>query len=126
MNPSYQQTVFHSPGVDLPASFCILTAWNPDGQTDQVERNRQRDQNLADKIDALSLPRIPLTGLSPDETHAEPGWAIPCDLIQGLALGREFRQEAIFQVVEGDLFLVHSDTGTRLALGSFDARLRHP
>ena len=126
MNPAYNHTVFQAMPEELPPSFCIVTAWNPDGRTDLAGRNRQRDQNLADKLDKLSLPRVRITGMSPDEAHAEPGWAIPCALEQGLDLGREFGQEGIYQVVEGELLLVNSATGEATSLGPFAPRLRDP
>ena len=126
MNSVYCRTVFQALPEELPPSFCVITAWNPDGKADLPGRNRQRDQKLANKLDELSFPRIRITGMSPDESHAEPGWAITCSLEEGLALGREFRQEGIFRVEGGELFLVNSDTGTKTSLRTFAPRLRDP
>ena len=126
MNSAYHQTVFQALPEELPSSFCVITAWNPDGEADLPGRNRQRDQKLADRLETLGLPRVRITGMSPDEAHAEPGWAITCSLEEGLALGREFRQEGIFRVEGGELFLLNSDTGSMKSLGSFVPRLRDP
>jgi hypothetical protein len=126
MNPAYHHTVFQALPEELPTSFCIVTAWNPDGQTDLPGLNRQRDHDLAERLDALSLPRVRITGMSPDGLHAEPGWAIPCKLEQGLELGREFRQEGIYHVSEGELRLANGETGQATSLGPFAPRVRDP
>lgn len=126
MNPAYKTTVFQALPEDLPASFHILTAWNPNGETDWPGTNQKRDVVLAERLDALSLPRSRVTGMAPDERNAEPGWAFSCNLDQALELGREFLQEAIYQVEEGALFLVNCETGKRTRLGPFAERLRNP
>lgn len=126
MNPAYKHTVFQALPEELPVSFCIITAWNPDGKTDLPGRNRQRDQQLAERLDALTLSRVRIIGMSPDESHAEPGWALSCPVDQGLSLGREFRQEAIFHAEGGELSLINCESKTKSALGSFATRLRDP
>jgi hypothetical protein len=126
MKPAYYHTFFQVFPEELPSSFCIVTAWNPDGQSDLPGRNQQRDQALAERLDELSLPRVRITGMSPDESHAEPGWAIACSLDRGLELGREFKQEGIYQVIEGELLLANGATGEATSLGPFAPRVRDP
>lgn len=47
-----------------------------------------------------------VTGCSPDLVHREPGWAANIPLDEALRLGRLCRQDAIFWVSEGRLYLV--------------------
>lgn len=47
-----------------------------------------------------------VTGCSPDLVHREPGWAANITLSEALRLGRLYRQDAIFWVSGGALYLV--------------------
>lgn len=126
MNAAYKYTVFQALPETLPDAFCVVTAWNPDGQSDLPGRNHQRDADLAARIDAAGLKRVRITGLSPNGEHAEPGWAIDCSLEKGLALAREFAQEALYRVADGELTLVACADGDTTSLGPFGPRLRDP
>ena len=126
MNPAYRHTVFQAFPEELPSSFCIVTAWNPNGETDLPGRNHERDHGLAARLETLSLSHSRITGMSPDESHAEPGWAVTCSVDQGLALGREFAQEGVFHVNNSDLFLVNCETEEKTSLGPFAPRIRDP
>ena len=48
----------------------------------------------------------PVTGCSPDLVHQEPGWAANIPIDVALRLGRLYRQDAIFWVSGGMLYLV--------------------
>lgn len=126
MKTEYHHTVFQALPEELPPAFCIITAWNPDGQPRLATKNRQSDAELVAQLDAYSLPRTRITGLSPDESHAEPGWAVGCAREQGIAIGREYGQEGIYQVEGGELTLVDCSTGEEKPLGAFGTRLRDP
>lgn len=54
-----------------------------------------------------------MTGGSADFTHAELGHGIPCSREEALALARQFRQVAIFEVRDGTVFL-HSTRSSGL------------
>ena len=126
MTTAYHSTVLQVLPEELPDSFCIITAWNPNGEPGLPGRNRKRDRDLAERIDGLSIPRVRITGMSPDESHGEPGWAVDCSLDQGLDLAREFRQEALYLVENGDLLLVRCTDGEQTPLGPLVPRLRDP
>jgi len=126
MNAAYQQTVFQVIPEQLPDSFCVITAWNPDGECDHPDANRLRDLELAKKIDSLALSKTRIAGMSPDESHGEPGWGVACSLDEGLELGREFQQEGIYFVDNDELNLIDCSDGSSKSLSSFSSRVRDP
>src|SRR5690554_1300934 len=109
MNPAYRQVRFRigPPEVKLPATFAIITAWNPDGRPTALEANQGANDRLRARLDEGEGQWFPVTGGSPDFVHVEPGFGVAGITRDGaVAFGREFRQEAIFWV-EGDVvFLV--------------------
>lgn len=105
MNPAYQTTVFTCEGK-LPSSFVIITAYNPNGKrSSPLSRNRHQDATLKSVLVSRGLTPIRVTGMSPDEAHQEPGWAVALSDAEALELGRVFKQEAIYIVREGALYL---------------------
>jgi hypothetical protein len=66
-----------------------------------------------------------ITGYSPDFIHHETGWAANITLNQALHLGRIYRQEAIFWISAGQLYLVSCTIGAiPEPLGPWSSRLR--
>lgn len=107
MNPAYAHVRFRAelPKGGLPERFGIVTAWNADGITSDKASNNAANARLQAILQAEALPHFPVTGGSPDFTHAEPGFGIIADQARILALGREFRQEAVFWVDRGSVHL---------------------
>jgi hypothetical protein len=127
MNPEYKNACFQAIPDQLPSSFCIVTAWNPRGETASLHENRQRDVELRNFLDGKSIPRTRITGISEDGSHGEPGWAVACSVDSGLALGKQFDQEAIYHVTEeGALSLVSCSDESCEDLGDFICRVRNP
>ena len=64
-----------------------------------MDANRQRNSELADRIVTLGGTLYPALGASPDDDHFEESYAvIGLERSVALKLGREFAQEAIFEV----------------------------
>ena len=126
--PEYRSTVFRlDQAVDsLPGSFAIITAWNPMHQVSPASENELRDRELESLLAHRELPHFRATGCAPDMSHQEPGWAITMASGEALALGREFRQLAIWWITGDDLFLVDCADGTHERIGSFREQIRTP
>src|SRR5207249_7095173 len=91
-----------------PLRFAIVTANNPDGNTQSRAANEAADAALLHAIVRAGLIHFRVTGGSADFSHAEPGFGIALDdPSRAVSLGREFRQEAIFWI-EGDTVYLHS------------------
>ena len=136
MNPAYSAARFRAtlPNSGLPAVFGVVTAWNPDGRDASPAENEAATARLLSSIGHCLSPiapaPFPVTGGSADFTHAEPGFGIVADRSTCLALGREFRQEAIFWIKRGTVHLISCADGTSLPLGSWrdlaEAPASHP
>ena len=129
MNPAYQSTVFAWEG-ELPSSFVVITAFNPNGKrSSPLSRNRHQDATLKSVLIGRGLSPLRVTGMSPDGVHQEPGWAVELSEAEALELGRVFKQEAIYIIREGALYLTscaHPRRGQAReehALGPWSARV---
>ena len=119
MNPAYVHVRFRAelPKEGLPERFGIVTAWNPDGITRDDASNQAANARLGAVLQAESLIHFPVTGGSHDFTHAEPGFGIIADQARIVALGREFRQEAVFWIDRGTVHLVPCSDAAAQPLG---------
>lgn len=129
----YRQAVFlvgSGGGIDWSADFAVITAYNPDGRppgADEAESARLNEAAHHALGEALrSLGRTCLvTGCSPDLSHREPGWAANITLLDALRIGLRCRQDAIFWVSEGRLYLVScAPDSTPELLGLWKVRRR--
>lgn len=131
----YRQTVFifgksfGSRGVDVRKDFTIITAYNQDGHApspdpeESARLNHMAHLRLRDSLllftkhgYCCSLPPgmefllgdgvQEVAGCSPDQKHREPGWASNVALARAVRIGKGYRQEAIFWVSAGQLYLV--------------------
>ena len=88
-------------------TFWVLTAWNPGSEPFSDTENAERHRQLCARLDELGHPWLPARGASPDGTWFEESVAVPgLDRHMALALGREFGQEAVFEVT-AEKFRVH-------------------
>jgi hypothetical protein len=121
MNPAYAHVRFRAelPKGGLPERFGIVTAWNPDGIATNTVSNHAANASLETILQAEALPHFPVTGGSPDFTHAEPGFGIIADQARILTLGREFRQEAVFWIDRGTVHLLPCSDALPQVVGSW-------
>jgi hypothetical protein len=99
--------------------FGVITAYNPGGVVTSDAINQRADTTLASRLSALRLPAVRATGRSPDNAHAEPGYAVRAPRPQLLELAEEFGQAAVFWF-DGEGFAIWPTTGppTILPLGT--------
>ncbi|MCW1911981.1 DUF3293 domain-containing protein [Luteolibacter sp. GHJ8] len=123
--PEYSSTVFllvDSPSP-LPASFAIITAWNPMDRRTSAEENQAADEDLKSCLENSGVIHFRATGCSPDLVHREEGWAAAISKSDALDLGRQFDQRAIWWIEGDELHLIRCADGHSEMLGSFSSRL---
>lgn len=106
LRPEYRDACFRCPDPEPPARFFIITAYNPDGREVDERSNMIADAALRREISALGLDYLPVTGGSPDFSHAEPGYGIVCTRETALGLAKQFCQDAVFEVRHGQVILI--------------------
>lgn len=106
IKPEYRQVRFQCREKELPPTFFIITAHNPDGVNATPASNRAADESLATLLEDRNLPHFPVVGGSEDFSHAEPGYGIECGREEALELAHRFRQQAIFEVGDGQVTLI--------------------
>jgi hypothetical protein len=126
LNPAYLNTVFEYITAGKPDDFWVITAYNPEGKPADPGDNIAADAQLIADIEALEITPFPVTGISPDETHAEPGWGFPCDETTVLEIGRRYHQQAVYHFTAGRIDLVDCQTAGRQSLDNPAARIRDP
>lgn len=102
----YRQVRFRCNETDLPTSFFVITAFNPDGVTVDDLANQRADEQLSAEIGRLGHTAFRVTGGSADFIHAEPGYGLACTREEVLTLARRFRQQAVFEMTNGRVLLV--------------------
>ncbi len=94
---------------DLPAELdgaFIITAWNPRSRRLELEENQARNAALAHQLQALNAEVWPAVGRDRLDRWREESYAVSgITLEQALELGRDFEQNAIFEVQPGGMRL---------------------
>jgi hypothetical protein len=124
MNPGYANVRFQAelPQAGLPASFGVITSCNPDGKTAPTKQNQQATETLRSTLTAENHFFFPVTGGSPDFSHAEPGFGVLFKSPEeAVSWGRRFQQEAVFWIKEGSVQLVPCDGTAPIELGSWQS-----
>jgi hypothetical protein len=106
MKEEYTQTQFATVLGDqsLPEMFYIITAHNPFGSIASDAENQKMNGILLEKVSSSGWANFPVTGQCED--HAEAGVGIACSRSEALALGRQFQQDAIYEVCDNLVILV--------------------
>lgn len=126
INPAYGQTVFQYITTGKPDDFWVVTAHNPRGRPADQGDNLAADARLLADLTKLKITPFRVTGLSPDETHAEPGWGFPCEESTALEIGRRYWQQAVYHFTTGRIDLVDCKTHERQTLENPAERIRDP
>jgi hypothetical protein len=125
LNPVYFATRFrvaHLPPT-WPTRFVIVTAYATTGELWTDAENERANAALRERLAAMSVWYWPVTGYDADTGHAEPGWAIDMHQSDGVRLGIDFRQDAVYAVTVDELRVISCRTGETGQLGSFRDRL---
>lgn len=109
MNPAYRYARFRAelPHGGLPESFAVITACNPEGRTIPPAENETRTREFRRQLVHRGLGHFPVTGFDPRSPHEEAGFGVLCDLETAYAMGKEWRQEAVFWIHRGEVNLIH-------------------
>ena len=126
LNPAYLSTVFEYIPAGKPDDFWVITAYNPKGKPADPGDNIAADARLLAGIESRKITPFRVTGLSPDESHAEPGWGLPCDEATAIELGRRYHQQAVYHFTGEYIDLVDCKTRQRHALENPATRIRDP
>lgn len=104
---AYFETVFYYDDfpVDWPESFAIISACAPPEEKWTSEETQQADAALQQALSLYLHHRV--TGCSRDFTHQEPSWAVACSYAEALRIGKNYRQDAIFWVTHGQIYVAH-------------------
>ena len=121
VNPGYLDVRFRTalPDGILPECFGVVTAWNPDGLTAAPGINHAASARLKAQLLSDGHAHFPVTGGSPDFAHAEPGFGILPTRDRCLELGRQYRQEAIFWIEHGMVYLCSCGDDSKITLGAW-------
>lgn len=111
MNPAYFETHFkrQMPWEDWPPEFAIITAYATTGEVWTDSENKAADRRLKAVLQQQGSWLRRLTGYSPVTGHAEPGWAVNLNFEAACNLGQQFRQDAIYYVVDNVLYVSFCD-----------------
>ncbi len=111
MTPVYFDTRFKLglPLADLPDSFAIITAHATTGEVRTAEDNNGASEALRAELEHGGHLIGTITGYSPATHHAEPGYAAALEFEEACKIGARFKQDAIYFVSSGTLFVSHCD-----------------
>ena len=100
----------------LPKFFYIVTAYNPQGENCASDENIAANKALENTLMALSVPWFRVLGGSKDMRHKESGFASTASLKAMLNIAVRYRQLAIYEIENDDLYLVSCDNGEKILL----------
>jgi hypothetical protein len=111
MTPIYFDTRFKlgMPLAELPDSFAIITAHATTGEVWTPEDNNTANEALRNELERGGQLIGTITGYSPVTQHAEPGYAAALEFEEACKIGARFKQDAIYYVSSGTLFVSHCD-----------------
>ena len=124
--PEYLETVFIGtpPVGGWPSDFHIITAFNPKKILPEPE-NLAADTRLRTQLEQEQIAHFRISGCSADLAHQELSWAIVgISLERAIEIGRHYVQNAVFEVLNGEAFVVSCDTLERQSIGRFQKRLK--
>ena len=109
MPPAYFDTRFKLglPLAELPDSFAIITAYATTGEVWAAEDNNAANEALRAELERGGQFIGAITGYSPITQHAEPGYAAALEFEEACKIGARFKQDAIYFVSSGTLFVSH-------------------
>ena len=126
--PEYLETVFcaEPAPVEIFVNFHIITAFNPKKILTEQE-NHIADTRLRTQLEQDQIAHFRIIGCSADFTHQEASWGVVgISLGRAIEIGRQYGQNAIFEVLNGEVFVVNCDTLERRSIGLFQERLINP
>ena len=123
--PEYLTTFFmaEAPSGGWPHHFHIITAYNP-GVIVGSDINAKADEELRRELNLAGSRCFRITGCSSDLKHQEQGWGVAgLSEERALAIGRQYGQNAIFDITAGVLSVIGCHSGERIRVDSWLQRL---
>ena len=103
---NYRNVCFIAPfAPPVWAAYAIVTAWNLASQRVGMRRNARRQRALSRHL-ADTLVMGPVWGSDPDECWQEASLLLHIPQGEAIRLAARFGQNALYWVVEGELWLV--------------------
>lgn len=125
----YFETRFRLGAADpaWPDTFAIVSAYATTGERWTERENESADQELAADIQMRSVWHCRLVAYSPTSGHTEPSWAIQLAFDEACDLGLAYKQDAIYWVERGQLFVSKCEPSARVRVGvnTFEARIEN-
>ena len=126
-HPAYFSTRFWVEGPErmLLEYGVILSGFATTGQRWPPEQNWQSDRALERALRSRSEGSlVRMIGYSPRLDHAEPSWLSAMGVQEACELGLGYKQDALYMLLAGDLFVVSCmDPDRRAYVGRFADRL---
>lgn len=129
LHPAYFEIRFRGESLPThwPESFAVITAYATTGEQWSSDKNRAADLQLLKRIQERGVWHVRLTGYSPRDGHAEPGWAVAFQLTEARRIGLEFRQDAIYWISNDELWVTRCfEQSPLVRVGLFRERLALP
>ena len=123
--PEYLSTFFlaDAPSGGWPHHFHIITAHNP-GVIVGADINAKADEELRKELNLAGSRCFRITGCSPDLKHQEQGWGVVgLSEERAQAIGRQYGQNAIFEVTAGALSVIGCISGERIKVDDWQKRI---
>lgn len=129
LHPAYFEIRFRGESLPdhWPESFAVITAYATTGEQWSSDENHAADQRLLKRIQERQDWHVRLTGYSPRDGHAEPGWAVALQLAEARHFGLEFQQDAIYWISNDELWVTRCfEQSAMVRVGQFRERLAIP
>ncbi|NRA60226.1 MAG: DUF3293 domain-containing protein [Psychrobium sp.] len=103
----YEESVFKFNDINVTdGEFCVITGCNPLGKLLTASKNYCLNRELAHDLRQLNLSFSPLIAGNKTFSHVENSFKVSCDKAQAVALGRKWRQNAIYWIKDDLLYLL--------------------
>ncbi|WP_373058004.1 DUF3293 domain-containing protein [Gemmatimonas sp.] len=116
MHPAYFETRFRIDHAldSWPVNFAIITAYTTTGECWTESENSLADAELEQVLRGRGVEPSRIAGYSPSTGHEERGWACSLSVHDAFEIGMQFRQDAIYVVVNSMLYVTYCDQRRKL------------
>jgi len=128
---NYQKTMFKLAKLpNLKENLAIITAYNPWGLPASTADNIYSNRELAHVLEAKAVKLIEVLAGNHDFSYYEASFIFKCERIDAIAFGRQWHQNAVYWIEQGQLYLLdcrpYDKTSLRetIAMGAFIERTR--
>lgn len=104
---TYKTSIFlcHQ-ALSVHIDFAIISAQNPVGHVAHPYFNLCLDSEFEARLNRQKIPHRAVVGCAPDYSFQEKSWVVICDKAEAIIMAEQLRQNAIYWVEQGLLYLV--------------------